>query len=253
MLFLIQYARAMHSIRRFLSQQGWLATLDHRAERSRWALWLRSLFSVLDFDDFATLDTPWWTLAAGRKVGHFLEKNPSARVIEWGSGASTLWLAKRSGSVISIESDPDWAARVINSVPKNVTLIQPTIPPASSATTVGSTRWGFRGLDFEHYVGAIDTLEGNFDLVVIDGRAREACFDYALQRLAPGGIILFDNTNRRRYQAALARHDAEITRETSWGLTPILMWPSWTSIIRKNTDYAATVSSRVSSASRAEA
>jgi len=251
MLFLIQYARVMHGARRLLSQKGWLTKLDHRAETSRWALWLRSLFSVLDFDDFATLDTPWWTLAAGRKVGLFLDQNPTARVIEWGSGASTLWLATRSGSVISIESDPEWATRVINAVPENVTIIQPEIPAASSTTTVGSQRWGFQGLNFEHYVGAIDTLEGAFDLVVIDGRAREACLDKALERLAPGGIILFDNTNRRRYRAALARHRAEITRETSWGLTPILMWPSHTSVIGKNTDYAAKVSSRVSSASRA--
>ena len=251
MLFLIQYARVMHRVRSFLSRKGWLAKLDHRAETSRWALWLRSLFSVLDFDDFAALDTPWWTLAAGHKVGLFLDKNPNARVIEWGSGASTLWLAKRSGSVISIESDPEWAARVIDAVPENVTIIQPQIPPESPKTTIGSKRWGYRGLDFEHYVGAIDTLEGDFDVVVIDGRSREACLNKALERLAPGGIILFDNTNRRRYRAALARYNAKITRETSWGLTPILMWPSHTSIIGKRSDYAAKVSSRDASASQA--
>ena len=64
MFFVIQYARVMHGMRRFLSRKGFLQLLDTGARESDGGLWLRSLFSVLDFEDFQTLDTPWWTLAS---------------------------------------------------------------------------------------------------------------------------------------------------------------------------------------------
>jgi len=36
-----------------------------------------------------------------------------ARVFEYGSGGSTLWLAQRARQLISIEDDPDWHAAVV--------------------------------------------------------------------------------------------------------------------------------------------
>lgn len=229
----------MRAIRRFLSRKGLLQRLEAHAETSDGGLWFRSLFSVLDFDDFHTLDTPWWALASGRRVQDFLTQRPDARVLEWGSGASTVWLGKRSAEVISIESDAHWAAMVTKVVAPSVHILTPEIPPASGADRVRSKRWGFRHLDFSAYVGAVDDLPGTFDLIVIDGRAREACFEKALGRLSPGGIILFDNTNRRRYRAVLARYRDSIDVVSDIGLTPILLWPSRTSVIRLVADYAA--------------
>lgn len=239
MFFLVQYARVMHAIRRFLSRKGLLGRLDSRRGNSDALLWFRSLFSVLDFEDFQSLDTPWWTLASGRKVRSFLESNPHARVLEWGSGASTIWLGKRSAEVFSIESDAHWAERVKQSAPPHVHILTPDIPSRRRGVGISSRRLGFRRLDFTHYVGAIDDLPGLFDLIVIDGRAREACLDKALTRLSPGGIILFDNTNRRRYKAALSRYQGAISVSSDIGLTPILLWPSQTSLVTLVPDYAA--------------
>ena len=229
----------MHAIRRFLSRTGVLARLDARASATDRGLWLRSLFSVLDFDDFQTLDTPWWTLASGRKVRDFLATTPEARVLEWGSGASTIWLGKRSAAVFSIESDAHWAESVRGSVPPHVTILTPTIPTVHGPGGVRSRRHGFRHLDFTHYVNAIDDIPGLFDLIVIDGRAREACLDKALTRLAAGGMILFDNTNRHRYRRALEKYTGIVTVISDIGMTPILMWPSETSIVRLAPGYAA--------------
>jgi hypothetical protein len=243
MFLLVQYARVMHSIRRFLTRQGILQKLEHRAGSSGVALWLRSLFSVLDFHDFQTLDTPWWTLASGRKVREFLDTTPGARVLEWGSGASTVWLGKRSSEVWSIESDKQWGDMVSESVPSHVHIVMPAIPRLSEPGGIRSRRIGFRHFDYTHYVNTIDTIPGSFDLIVIDGRAREACLDKALSRLSPQGIILFDNTNRRRYRKALRRHQSHIDVRSDTGVTPILMWPSRTSIIRLRENYAAMGSS----------
>lgn len=197
------------------------------------ALWLRSLFSVLDFEDFTKLDLPWWTFGASANVRDFLAQRPHARVFEWGSGSSTLWLAKRSESVISIESDTGWAQMVSRAVPEHVTIVTPSIPPAGADTLVRSRRWGYRSLDFTAYANAIDAVPGDFDLIVIDGRAREACFTKALPRLATGGTIVFDNTNRRRYARVLKRHSPSVAVTATRGLTPILPWPSTTALVTR--------------------
>jgi hypothetical protein len=242
MFFLLLYARVIHSLRRSLSRRGLLPKLDGWARQSRAGLWIRSLLSVLDFDDFRGLDVPWWTLKAGGEVAHFLEQNPQAKVLEWGSGASTLWLATRSGSVISIESDPTWAKQVREVLPHNVTLLEPPVTKVTETPVTRSKRMGFRHHEFRHYVAAIDAIPGYFDLIVIDGRAREACFGIARERLAPGGLILFDNTNRLRYRRALAKYRSQFVITSHVGLTPILPWPSKTSLIQLDTRYAATAS-----------
>jgi hypothetical protein len=249
MFFLVQYARVIHALRRFLSRKGVLSRVDDWAKRSRWGLWFRSLFSVLDFHDFITLDTPWWTLRSGRRVRDFLLHTPQPRALEWGSGASTVWLAPFCDEVISIESDANWASSVAESIPPQVALVTPDIPRVSDNRAVRSKRWGFRHLDFRHYVNAPDTLSGQFDLIVIDGRAREACFEKALGLLAPDGMILFDNTNRRRYRRVLSRHHDEIVVSRDIGLTPIVPWPTETSILRLAAAYAARADTGVAATS----
>jgi hypothetical protein len=231
---LVHYARIIHGVRRFPSRTGTLEKINQRAHHSRWALWFRSLFSVLDVHDFVTLNSPWWTLSAGQKVREFLESSPQARALEWGSGASTVWLGTFCSQVVSIESDHHWAQMIKDSVGDHVTIVTPAIPQAIGHGGVRSKRWGFRKLDFYDYVNAPDYVDGDFDLIVIDGRAREACFEVALGRLAPGGIILFDNTNRRRYRKALTGHSSQLTVEKTVGLTLIVPWPTETSIIRFN-------------------
>ena len=68
---------------------------------------------------------------------------------------------------------------------------------------IGSAKPGHAGLDFSTYVAAIDGVDGAFDVIVIDGRAREACLQRAVTRLAPDGLIVFDNVDRQRYRDAI--------------------------------------------------
>ena len=227
------YARAIHALRGLLERRGLLQRLDGKAARSTRALWVRSLLSVMDFEDFTQLDVPWWTFAASTEVSSFLAQRPNARVFEWGSGSSTVWLAQRSESVTSIESDAGWAQRVSAAVPEHVAIVTPPVPKATRSTRARSKRWGYRSLDFTSYVSAIDSVPGDFDLIVIDGRAREACFKRALARLANSGLIVFDNTNRQRYRRVLRRHREHIAVTMSTGLTPILPWPSTTALVTR--------------------
>lgn len=225
------YILLVRGLGRLLGAAGVLGLLERRAPRSRTATWARSLFAIHDIDQLARLDLPWWTFTSAAEVDAYLAARPGARVFEWGSGASTLWLAARAGSVHSVEHHAGWAQSLRPRLPSNVTLIL-VEPTPSAAPRVGSRKPGHGGLDFAEYVAAIDVVGGLFDVIVIDGRAREACLERAVERVAPDGLIVFDNVDRQRYVDAIAAQGAAVDVAMTRGLTPALPYPTRTAILR---------------------
>lgn len=220
------YVSLLRGGRRVLSVTGTLGWLERR--EGRVARWFRSLFAIYDIDDLVSLDMPWWTFDAIDAVDLYLAGKSGARVFEWGSGASTVWLAKRVGEVISVEHDGDWADLVAPRIFgfDHVTLIRVA---AQKQGQISSGKFGFEGLYFDDYVSAIRDVPGKFDLIVIDGRAREACLDEALARLAPGGRILFDDFKRARYRAAVSGRGLHV--QTLDGLAACLPLPDSTALV----------------------
>lgn len=230
------YIGTLRAVRRVLAATGLLAVLDRAARRSRGALWVRSWLAIYDLDDMLALDVPWWTFESADAVEELLHERPGARVLEWGSGASTVWLARRAGSVISVEHDPGWAARTRAALAarnaRNVDLrvVEPRAGGVGPAA-VRSAKRGFEGLDFTAYADAIDDVDGDFDLVVIDGRAREACLVRAIDRLAEGGVVVFDNVERSRYRDAIEALGTRLEVRWTRGRTPALPYPTRTALI----------------------
>ncbi|OLR95567.1 class I SAM-dependent methyltransferase [Actinokineospora bangkokensis] len=192
---------------------------------------LRSLFAVHDVADLAALDLAWWSYPAIEEVQAFLAGRAAPRVFEFGAGASTVWLARRAAEVHSVEHDAGFAEVVRGLVAEhdNVTLHVVPAAAAGPGTTVRSGRAGHEDLDFEEYVGAIDRVGGEFDLVVVDGRARVDAFHRALDHLAPGALVVFDNIKRDRYAAVRAGGGVRYLR----GKTPALPYPTTTGLIRR--------------------
>ena len=131
-------------------------------------------------------------------------------MLEFGSGASTVWLARRASSVHSVEHDDFWAGRVRDMLGRTPGLRgtpQLHVPavPGSPAPVVPSGAPSGRGLDFEAYVDLPAGLGTTFDLVLVDGRAREESLLRALPLLAPDGLALLDDSQRARYQPTLRR------------------------------------------------
>jgi hypothetical protein len=220
------YVKLMRALRTVLKPIGVLRFLESR--QSRWAHWLRSLFAIYDIDDMVHLDIPWWTLDATKEVDAFLAHRPGARVFEWGSGASTVWLGKRAGEVISVEHDVVWVEQVARRIVAFDHVHLNTVAAASSGQ-ITSSKFGFEGQYFDEYAAKIDAFDGTFDLIVIDGRAREACLSRAVSRLSSGGIILFDDFKRRRYQIAATQQKLQIRRLE--GLAACLPLPSSTALL----------------------
>lgn len=226
------YVRVLRLARSALATVGVLRLLDAWARRSRTGRWVRSLLAIYDVRELVALDTPWWTFEAADVVAAHLAERPEARVFEWGSGASTAWLSRRAGEVVAVEHDVEWAEQVRPLAGPGVRVL--TVPPVpASDPAVASHKPGFEALDFSAYVAAVDDQDGVFDLVVIDGRAREACLGRAVPHLAEDGLIVFDNVDRRRYRDAIAAQPGIEVRWTR-GLTPSLPYPTRTALIRRS-------------------
>jgi hypothetical protein len=94
---------------------------------------------------------------------------------------------------------------------------------------IGSDKRGFGGQFFDDYVAAIGDTSGYFDLIVIDGRAREACLTAAISRLAPGGFILLDDFKRKRYRDAASASGLSVDAKD--GLAVCLPLPDSTALL----------------------
>ena len=224
------YVRAAHVVRHAAERTR---VLDRLGSSERpWARHARTLFAIYDLDDMIALDLPWWTYRAKERVDEFLaDRGGKARVFEYGSGASTLWLARRAGEVHSLEHDAEFAKLLADRVAgcSNVDLRHVPSQPAGPTVVAPSGRRGHRHQDFVDYVRAIDAVDGDFDVIVIDGRARIHCFQRALPRLAPDGIVVFDNFNRPRYSRNVPLDGLKVERLR--GAAPGLPYLSVTALL----------------------
>lgn len=194
-------ARSAPSVARSTALLGVLARSHRPALRH-----VRNLSAVYDAEDPARLDLPWWSYGIIARVEEFLAERPQARVFEFGSGASTPWLAKRAASVHSVEHDLDFVKVVRGLLEgfENVAIHTVAVPVAPDGNpAVGSDRDGHEGLDFLEYVRVIDEVGGPFDVIVVDGRLRVASLRRAIPHVAPDGVIPFDDGERHRCAAAL--------------------------------------------------
>jgi SAM-dependent methyltransferase len=127
---------------------------------------------------------PWISYRAARDIERLLL--PAWRVLEFGAGMSTIWLAKHSKFVVSVEANAEWYRRVMAML----------------------ALYGLRNVDLRYrptvdeYTGAISPEDGVFDLALIDGDWREETVAPALRAVRPGGLIYVDNADGPGRQAA---------------------------------------------------
>ncbi|PZS16276.1 MAG: SAM-dependent methyltransferase, partial [Pseudonocardiales bacterium] len=189
------YASGAHQAGQALARLGVIGAAPPDRDR-RLRHWAYSLTRVHDSLAIAELDVPWWTYRSIDVVDAWLSaRRRPIRVFEYGSGASTLWLARRADEIHSVEHHRGFGERIAPILAAQGNIDFRIVEAVNSATpAVPSAKEGHGGLDFAAYVAAIDAADGTFDLVIIDGRAREACLRAALPRLAHDGLIVFDNS-----------------------------------------------------------
>jgi glycosyltransferase involved in cell wall biosynthesis len=152
---------------------------DHTGERLRKALspaYLRDKLALISYERRRP-DHPWLTRDAIALLEGYL--SPDHRGYEWGSGNGSIWFARRSGSLVSVEHNPRWYEIVRRQIEAQaIRNIDYRLVPEQSYTSV---------------IDAFD--DGRFDYVLVDGLFRDVAFLKSIPKVKPGGWIIFDNAN----------------------------------------------------------
>ncbi len=135
----------------------------------------------------ANPDAPWLTPEASRLLDLMLR--PSDIGAEFGSGRSTLWLARRCAHLISIEHDQAWHATVLGALAlEGITHVDYQCYPPDEPETNG---------DRSAYAQAAQFLPAEgIDFALIDGIYRDYATLFLLPKIRLGGILVIDNVNR---------------------------------------------------------
>lgn len=131
-------------------------------------------------------DYPWLTKAANQMLDSYLSESDMG--LEFGSGRSTLWFAKRSKHLTSVESDEIWY-KMISQKLKDAG--QHNVDYRLFPKEVADDNGGDAA-----YVKIIDRFENNsLDFVLVDGVYRDFCALKVLPKIRPGGLLIIDNVN----------------------------------------------------------
>ncbi len=157
--------------------------------------------------------TQCWTdrvPSLNREASEQLENliTPESKVFEFGTGGSTIWLAGRVKELVSVEHNKAWFNILkegfisdFGEIPGNVIilLLNRTL---NDRWIVSETTGENIGLDFTDYI--LRYPDDYFDLVIVDGRARNSCIANSLSKVKPGGYIMLDDVQRPCYAQGIA-------------------------------------------------
>jgi predicted O-methyltransferase YrrM len=166
-------AGRFHTVRGPMGVSGWL-----RYPAAWWRARRRS-----------TPERPWIVPASIGWLGRRIRKDWA--VLELGSGRSTVWFARRAGSVLSFEDNEYWYPRTKERL---------------ETAGLGNVELRLRSAeDFPQEVAALP--HDSFDLVVVDfleapAITRIDALKPAMKKVRPGGLLLLDDSDRPGYAEA---------------------------------------------------
>jgi hypothetical protein len=159
-------------------------------------------------------DEPWLTPAVVQTLDDYLTKQMSG--LEFGSGRSTAWFARRLGRLTSIEHSVKWYFRVNNILNKSniqnvIMILRDNSPDNSYSDSINQFR------------------DESLNFVLVDGIDRAKCALFSLPKLMPGGILVIDDVHRylpSESRSPLARKisDGPVDGEWQEFLNKVLDW-----------------------------
>ena len=130
---------------------------------------------------------PWIAPAAVEFLDGYLK--PTDKMLEFGSGRSSLWFAERIGHITSVEHNPDWHRQISTKIAeKRLSNISYFLHPKQADSVPGSQ---------SQYVLVTQSIPPqSLDVVLVDGIYRAQCVLQSLPLIVDGGILVIDNVNR---------------------------------------------------------
>lgn len=154
---------------------------------------------------------PWVTYSFIDFIKDRLSSSHS--VFEFGSGNSTLFYAKYSGKVVSVEHDKEWYQKIVSSKPANSEMILETLEPNGE------------------YCRKPLRLEQKFDIIIVDGRDRVNCCKQSIEALSESGVVVLDDSERQEYTEAIAFFISNGYKHLPFsGISPGLFYKKSTSV-----------------------
>lgn len=154
-------------------------------------------------------ETPWTSQASIHTLERLLEKETIG--FEYGSGMSTIFIATRIRHLTSVEHNEHWFGIVRKKLKEhNLRNVDYHCIPRAGKTEkrvhafledygLNPQQFQVRE-DYHDYFTFIATFPNDhFDFIFIDGRARVECTLNAIPRLKEGGVLVLDNSDRKRY------------------------------------------------------
>jgi hypothetical protein len=120
---------------------------------------------------------PWVPFKVINELTNILNKQ--SHVLEFGSGRSTVWYARKSLSVTSIEDNTAWSEKM-SFIFKKLRI----------------DNVDYRLLTGSAYFNTVGFSDAYFDLVVVDGSHRANCVESAHTKLKRGGYLYLDNSDK---------------------------------------------------------
>jgi predicted O-methyltransferase YrrM len=120
---------------------------------------------------------PWLGYRAIRRLERLIQ--PDWKIVEFGSGMSTLWFSQRCSQVVSIENDKAWYDRM-----------------GEALRIRGVTNVEYKLKSVEQFSCLDEYPDHYFDFILIDGCERGKCASTALAKVKAGGYIYLDNSDK---------------------------------------------------------
>lgn len=128
-----------------------------------------------------------------------------SKILEFGSGASSIWWAERAESVLAIEHDKEWFS-----------------------TSAKNSRTNLKTVLAENESEYLTAASGGkFDVVIIDGIYRHHCARIVSDILAVNGLVILDNSDWHPETARYLREKHDFLQVDFHGFGPINNY-TWT-------------------------
>ena len=150
---------------------------------------------------------PWYSFGA---IEFLLNNiNPSMKILELGSGSSTIWWAMNVSQVTSLERDRNWCNKVKLAIESraynNITLIHSTLnlPECENNTELENIENSFELA--REYLRVIDLSSNAFDVVIVDDVLRSDSCISLISSINSNGMLVLDDSERIEYQRAIKK------------------------------------------------
>lgn len=180
-------------------------------------------------------ESPWLSQTAILFFEQYLTKEMVG--FEYGSGFSTLFYSKKVKHIVAVEHHKEWydliqkklTERQANNVeyvfmPTDKNTVGQKLPDFYKKNNLSINDFSYRKEYYSYFEYIKQYEDAFFDFIIIDGRARVECTFNAISKLKSGGLLILDNSERKRYAPVFELLKNWEQSNTSNGLTDTTFW-----------------------------